>query len=136
MMQIFIHYSLHFIFPLLIAFVFFRKDWKKVSLIMLSTMMVNIDYLISNPIYQEYRCSINFHPLHKYYDIVLYMIMIFLRRPFNIIGIGLFITYANWFLWLFNAKLKNLKIRTVMGEPLIWPGIYLKLLVFRYERII
>ena len=89
MTQFFIHYSLHFVSPLLIAFVFFRKDWKKVYLIMLSTMMVDLDHLLANPIYQEDRCSINFHPLHTYYAIAVYIIMIFLRKPFNIIGIGL-----------------------------------------------
>ena len=89
MIQFFIHYSLHFIFPLLIAFVFFRKDWKKVYLIMLLTMIVDLDHLIANPIYQANRCSINFHPLHTYYAIAAYIILIFFRKPLNIIGIGL-----------------------------------------------
>ena len=89
MIQFFIHYSLHFIFPLLIAFVFFRKNWKKVYLIMLLTMIVDLDHLIANPIYQADRCSINFHPLHTYYAIAAYIILIFFRKPLNIIGIGL-----------------------------------------------
>jgi hypothetical protein len=89
MIQFFIHYSLHFVFPLLIAFVFFRKDWKKVYLILLSTIIVDLDHLLANPIYQPDRCSINFHPLHTYYAIAVYMIMSFLRKPYNIIGIGL-----------------------------------------------
>ena len=89
MTQFFIHYSLHFIFPLLIAFIFFRKDWKKVYLIMLLTMIVDLDHLIANPIFQADRCSINFHPLHTYYAIAAYIILIFFRKPLNIIGIGL-----------------------------------------------
>ena len=89
MTSIVIHYSLHFLLPLLIAFLFFRKDWKKIYLIMLLTMIVDLDHLLANPIYQADRCSINFHPLHSYYAIAVYIIMIFLRRPFNIIGIGL-----------------------------------------------
>ena len=89
MIHIFIHYSLHFFLPLLIAILFFKKDWKKFYLIMLLTMIVDLDHLLANPIYQEDRCSINFHPLHSYYAIVTYMIMTFFRRPFNIIGIGL-----------------------------------------------
>ena len=56
---------------------------------MLLTMIVDLDHLLANPIYQADRCSINFHPLHSYYAIGVYMIMIFLRKPFNIIGIGL-----------------------------------------------
>ena len=89
MTQFFIHYSLHFIFPLLIAFIFFRKNWKKVYLIMLLTMIVDLDHLIANPIFQSDRCSINFHPLHTYYAIAAYIILIFFRKPLNIIGIGL-----------------------------------------------
>ena len=89
MASIFIHYSLHFLLPLLIAFLFFKKDWKKVYLIMLLTMIVDLDHLLANPIYQSDRCSINFHPLHSYYAIAVYMIIVFFRRPFNIIGIGL-----------------------------------------------
>ena len=89
MSQIVIHYSLHFILPLIITFIFFRKDWKKVYLIMILTMMVDLDHLLANPIYQADRCSINFHPLHTNYAITVYLLMTFFRKPFNIIGIGL-----------------------------------------------
>ena len=89
MTSIIIHYSLHFFLPLLIAILFFKRDWKKIYLIMLLTMIVDLDHLIANPIYQADRCSINFHPLHSFYAIVIYIIMVFLKRPLNIIGIGL-----------------------------------------------
>ena len=68
---------------------FFRKDWKKVYLIMILTIIVDLDHLLADPIYQADRCSINFHPLHSYYAISVYLIMAFLKRPLNIIGIGL-----------------------------------------------
>ena len=60
----FLHYFLHFGFPLVIAFVFFRNDWKKAYLIMLATMLVDLDHLLSNPIFDPTRGSINHHPLH------------------------------------------------------------------------
>ena len=88
-MQTIIHYFLHLIFPFFIAYGFFRKDWKKAYLILLATMLVDIDHLLANPIFQANRCSINFHPLHTYYAIIVYAIMLFFRKPFNIIGIGL-----------------------------------------------
>lgn len=56
---------------------------------MILTMIVDIDHLLADPIYQADRCSINFHPLHSYYAIFVYLIMAFLQRPLNIIGIGL-----------------------------------------------
>ena len=88
-MQIFIHYFLHLGFPFLIAYGFFRKDWKKVYLILVATMLVDLDHLLANPIFQANRCSINFHTLHTYYAMVVYVILLFFRKPFNIIGIGL-----------------------------------------------
>ena len=89
MTSLIIHYSLHFFLPLIIAILFFKKEWKKVYVIMMLTMIVDLDHLLADPIYQADRCSINFHPLHSYYAIALYFIMSFFRKPFNIIGIGL-----------------------------------------------
>jgi hypothetical protein len=88
-MQIFTHYFLHFGFPLIIAFVFFRKDWKKVFIILIATMLVDLDHLLAQPIFQSNRCSINFHPLHTYYAIAIYVALLFFRKPINFIGIGL-----------------------------------------------
>jgi len=72
-----------------LASVFFRKEWKKVYLIMLATMLVDLDHLLADPIFQADRCSINFHPLHTYYAMGVYVLFLFLRRPFNIVGLGL-----------------------------------------------
>jgi hypothetical protein len=88
-MQNFIHYFLHFGFPFFIAYGFFRKDWVKVYLILLATMLVDLDHLLADPIFMADRCSIEFHPLHTYYAMLAYTALLFFRRPFNIIGIGL-----------------------------------------------
>jgi len=88
-MQTFIHYFLHFGFPFFIAFGFFRKDWKKVYLILIATMLVDLDHLVANPIFDPNRCGINYHPLHTYYAMIVYVLLLFFRKPFNIIGIGL-----------------------------------------------
>ena len=88
-MQTFTHYFLHFGFPLLIALVFFRKEWKMAYLLFLATMLIDLDHLLATPVFAANRCSINFHPLHSYYAIPFYIILLFLRKPFRIIGIGL-----------------------------------------------
>ena len=88
-MQGLLHYFLHFGFPLFIAIVFFKKGWKRVYLIFLATMLVDLDHLLADPIFQADRCSINFHFLHSYYAMIVYVILLFFKRPFNIIGIGL-----------------------------------------------
>ena len=88
-MQTFIHYFLHFGFPLIFAYLFFRKDWKRVYLILIATMLVDLDHLLATPIFQANRCSIHFHPLHTYYAMVFYGVLLFFRQPFNLIGLGL-----------------------------------------------
>jgi hypothetical protein len=88
-MQTFVHYFLHLGFPLLLALLFFRKDWKKVYLILLATMLVDADHFLADPVFQANRCSIGFHYLHTYYAMIIYFALLFFRKPFNIIGLGL-----------------------------------------------
>ena len=82
------HYTLHFIFPAIIAFLFFRKQWVKVYLLFIATMLVDLDHLLANPIFDPNRCSINFHPLHSYFAIGIYVLGTFFK-PTRIIAIGL-----------------------------------------------
>jgi hypothetical protein len=88
-MQFFIHYFLHIGFPLILALVFFRSEWKKVYFILLATMLVDLDHLLADPIFDPNRCSINFHPLHTYYAMIVYVALLFFKKPYNIIGLGL-----------------------------------------------
>src|SRR5690554_241383 len=88
MLQTIIHYTLHLLVPGLIAYVFFRKEWKKAWLIMLATMLVDLDHLLATPIFNPGRCSINFHPLHTYWAFGVYVLMLFIKKT-RIVGIGL-----------------------------------------------
>lgn len=56
---------------------------------MLATMLVDLDHLLASPIFQPNRCSIQYHPLHTYYAMGVYVLMLFFKKPFNIIGLGL-----------------------------------------------
>ena len=89
MIQTVIHYFLHFGMPLIIAYTFFRDDYKRVYLILLATMLVDLDHLLATPVFLPDRCSINFHPLHTYYAMAVYAAMLFLPKPYRIIGLGL-----------------------------------------------
>ncbi len=89
MTQTLIHYFLHLGMPLIIAVVFFRNDYKRVYLILLATMLVDLDHLLATPIFSPNRCSINFHPLHTYYAMVGYVGLLFFKKPYRIIGLGL-----------------------------------------------
>ncbi|MBT2621602.1 DUF6122 family protein [Chryseobacterium sp. ISL-6] len=83
------HYFLHLIFPVFIALIFYRDNWKKVYLILLATMLVDLDHLFANPVFDPTRNSIGFHFLHSYYAITLYFVMLFFKGTVRIIGIGL-----------------------------------------------
>ena len=89
LMQAIIHYFLHLGFPLIIALLFFKKEWKKVYFILIATMLVDVDHLLATPIFQANRCSIGYHYLHSYPAIIAYVGMLFLKKPYHIIGIGL-----------------------------------------------
>ena len=82
------HFSLHLLFPGLTAWVFFRDRWKRAWLMMLATMLVDLDHLLADPIFDPSRCSIGFHILHSYAAIALYTAMAFLP-PLRIVAVGL-----------------------------------------------
>lgn len=83
-----IHYSLHYVVPLGIALFFYKEKWKVVYLVLIATMLVDLDHLLANPIYNPNRCSINFHPLHSYYAIGVYTLML-VPKKVRIIAVGL-----------------------------------------------
>ena len=85
-----IHYGLHFIAPGLLAFLFFKNYWKKAWLIMLGTMIVDLDHLLANPVFDPERCSIGFHLLHTPYAIIIYIAFVCTPHKWlRIIGLGL-----------------------------------------------
>ncbi len=87
-LQFITHYGLHLVFPALIAYWFFRPFWKKAWLIMLATMLVDLDHLLANPIFDPNRCSIGFHVLHSEIAIIGYVFMLFFHKT-RVVGVGL-----------------------------------------------
>jgi hypothetical protein len=86
-----LHIALHFIIPALVAAVIFRKNWQVAYVLMIATMLVDIDHLFAEPIYDPNRCSIGLHPFHQLWLIGLYIAMCF--TPYlpkiRLVGIGL-----------------------------------------------
>ena len=60
---------------------------------MILTMLVDIDHLLANPIYDPLRCSIGFHPLHQNIAIIIYLAFCFIPK-LKYLGIGLLIHMA------------------------------------------
>jgi hypothetical protein len=83
-----VHYGFHFLLPMVISLCFYKKKWKLVYLLFIGTMLIDLDHLLSSPIFDASRCSINFHPLHSYYAIGVYTIMLIPKKT-RILGIAL-----------------------------------------------
>ena len=60
-------------------------------------MLVDLDHLIANPVFMADRCSIGFHPLHSYYAIAVYLLLL-LPKKTRIVAIGLLLHMATDFL--------------------------------------
>jgi len=90
MLQSTIHYGIHFGLPLVIAILFYKSYWLKAYGIMILGMFIDLDHLLANPIFDPGRCSINFHPLHSYYAIALYIVLLIPNKT-RLIGLGLVI---------------------------------------------
>ena len=73
-----LHIALHFIVPLLVALAFYRDRWPNATVILIATMLVDLDHLLADPIYDPERCSIGFHPLHDWPAILIYGALFFL----------------------------------------------------------
>jgi len=70
-----LHVVLHFAVPFAVALLFYRTRWRSALLIMLATMLVDLDHLLASPVYDPDRCSIGFHPLHTALPLVLYGVL-------------------------------------------------------------
>ena len=84
------HLALHFVMHAIVAGLFFRQRWQMAYLVMMATMLVDLDHLLAAPIYDASRCSIGFHPLHEPWFIVLYAVLCFVPKT-RLMGVGLMI---------------------------------------------
>jgi hypothetical protein len=57
---------------------------------MILGMLIDFDHVLATPIFDSNRCSISFHPLHSYYAIVVYILLLFPKQT-RLIGLGLVI---------------------------------------------
>jgi hypothetical protein len=85
-----LHIILHFVVPLGVAWALFRERWRSAFLIMIATMVVDLDHLLAVPQYDPNRCSIGFHPLHRPTAVVGYVALSLLPKT-RLVGIGLLI---------------------------------------------
>lgn len=87
-----IHLFLHFFIPCLFVTMFAGNPWSN-WLKLVSTMLVDLDHIVAQPIYDPDRCSIGFHPLHSNIAIFSYALLIMPKKS-RIFGTGLMIHMA------------------------------------------
>ncbi len=90
MLRFFLHYGIHFILPIIIGLVFFKDHRLKIILILLAGILLDLDHLLADPIFDPGRCSINFHPLHTYWAITGYFLLLFFTKT-RVFGIAFLI---------------------------------------------
>ena len=57
---------------------------------MVLTMLIDLDHLLADPLYDPDRCSIGFHPLHTTPAAVLYLVLAIWPKT-RALGVGLLI---------------------------------------------
>ena len=91
MIRFTIHYGVHFLVPILIGILFFPKEKRLgVILVLLGGIVIDIDHVLANPIFDPNRCSIGFHPLHSYMAVALYFGLLLFKKS-RLIGLALLI---------------------------------------------
>jgi hypothetical protein len=90
MLRFFLHYGIHFLVPIFIAFYFFKGQGIRIAILLLLGILIDIDHLWANPIFDPNRCSIGFHPLHSYWAILMYTLILFFTKT-RILGLALMI---------------------------------------------
>lgn len=71
-----IHIVLHFLAPAVVARLASPRRWRFAWLVMISTMLVDLDHLLAEPLYDPNRCSMGFHPLHTWPAVMIYGLML------------------------------------------------------------
>jgi|SRR5690606_27405652 hypothetical protein len=90
MLRFCLHYGIHFILPIIIGLSFYKERRLKIILILLAGIILDLDHLWADPIFDPNRCSINFHPLHMYWAIAGYFLLLFFQKT-RVFGIAFLI---------------------------------------------
>ena len=74
------HLFLHVAVPVLVGWLCCRPHWKKPALILAAGYLLDVDHLLATPMFDPNRCSLNFHPLHTYWAIGAYGLLLLPAR--------------------------------------------------------
>ncbi|MFT7654488.1 MAG: hypothetical protein ACI9ON_002299 [Limisphaerales bacterium] len=82
------HIALHFLVPLGIAAGLYRSKFWVAYASLLVGLLIDVDHLLAEPIYEAGRCSVGFHPLHTMIPMIIYIGLLLYPKT-RLVGIGL-----------------------------------------------
>ncbi len=88
MLRTAVHMALHVLAPAAAARLAFPDRWKWAWMVMVSTMVVDLDHLLATPVFDPSRCSIGFHPLHTWPAMAVILVLVALPKT-RLAGVGL-----------------------------------------------
>ncbi len=71
-----LHYTNHLFVPFVIANIVWSDHRWAVGFMMASTILIDLDHLLADPVFAPNRCSIGFHPLHTLLAGVVYTLLL------------------------------------------------------------
>ena len=98
MMRATLHILLHFLVPGLLAPGLSKwlkpvRSWQYYWYLMSATVVIDLDHLLAQPIYDSNRCSLGSHPLHTVWAAAAYVGLLYSKKT-RIIALGLLIHLA------------------------------------------
>jgi hypothetical protein len=81
---------MHIAVPAVLVAVCYRKRWWQSYVMLMLGMIVDVDHLLANPVYDSLRCSMGFHPLHTWPFVLVYIVLCLVPRT-RLLGVGLVI---------------------------------------------
>jgi hypothetical protein len=81
------HLLLHICVPAAVAWRWGGRHRFRVFVLLMTSMLIDLDHLIADPIYAPGRCSIGFHPLHRWPALLVYMGLA-ISKPARWFGLG------------------------------------------------
>ena len=89
------HLILHVAAPAAAARLAFAERLLRAWVITTTTMIVDLDHLLADPICDPGRCSIGFHPLHSRPAIAVYLVLATIRHLYSVGNVsGKFLTFS------------------------------------------
>lgn len=88
-----VHVVMHFVVPGVFALAISRfttLTFGRTFLLLLASLLIDLDHLLATPVFDPNRCSVGFHPLHTWPAILAYAALL-LPAMTRLIAVGLLI---------------------------------------------